>query len=160
MLFLDATLTPNRSLNPQTVNFVIVGVFCISLLASAYFLRLGAFPVVGFFGLDALALWAAFRWNMKRQSQATHIKIDHKNIYLQHFDGYGREKRAELPTAFTRVELAKQSAYTSQLSLSYGQRVLVIGQFLTTEEKSQFTDVLKASLQRARAHRFPSSEKK
>lgn len=156
MLFLDATLTPNRSLNPRTVNLVIAGVFCVSLLASAYFLQLGAFPVVGFFGLDALGLWFAFRWNMKRQSQRTNIKIDNENIYLQHFDGYGNEKRAQMPTAFTRVELAQQSAYDSQLSLSYGQRVLIIGQFLTRDEKAEFTDVLKASLLRARAFRYPA----
>ena len=153
MLFLDATLTPNRSLNHRTMNIIIACVFGISLLASISFYQMGAIPVVGFFGLDALAFWWALRWNMRRQSQATHIKIDNETIRLHHIDGRGREKHAELPTAFTRVGYDRQSKYQSHLSLAYGHRILIIGHFLTDEEKQGFADVLRQSLARARGHR-------
>lgn len=151
MIFLDATLTPNRSLNQRTFRIVLACIFGISLLVGTYFYTLGALPVAGFFGLDALALWWALKWNRRRQSQQTHIKIDNENIYLHHIDGSGQEKHAQLPTAFTRVTFEQDVRYRSSLSLAYGRRILIIGTYLTDDEKQGFATVLKRSLERARA---------
>jgi uncharacterized membrane protein len=51
----------------------IVGV--VSFLTGMAFLSMGAVPVIGFFGLDALAIWLAFRWSFRKQREETRIRI-------------------------------------------------------------------------------------
>ena len=58
-VYFDATLTPNTALSPRAFLVVmgLVGLF--SFVGGMMFLQLGAFPVIGWFGLDALAIWLA-----------------------------------------------------------------------------------------------------
>src|SRR5262245_64421538 len=57
----SALLTPHRSLN-RTGFLVLMGFVCvISFIAGMVFLIVGAWPVLGFFGLDVLAICGAFR---------------------------------------------------------------------------------------------------
>ena len=61
----SALLTPHRSLN-RTGFLVLMGFICVvSFAAGMVFLMLGAWPVVGIFGLDVLAIWWAFRINFR-----------------------------------------------------------------------------------------------
>ena len=61
----SALLTPHRSLN-RTGFLVLMGfVSVISFAAGLAFLLMGAWPVLGFFGLDVLAIYWAFRVNFR-----------------------------------------------------------------------------------------------
>ena len=62
---------PSGSPVPQdksrTGFFGLMGFVCaISFDAGITFLMMGAWPVLGFFGLDVLAIWWAFRVNYRR----------------------------------------------------------------------------------------------
>ena len=61
----DAVLTPHRSLGPKGFLIVMVGVSAISFAAGIAFLLKGAWPVFGFFGLDVLLVYLAFRANYR-----------------------------------------------------------------------------------------------
>src|SRR5205807_9491115 len=62
----SALLTPHRSLN-RTGFLVLMGfVSLISFAAGVGFLLIGAWPVFGFFGLDVLAIYWAFKVNFRR----------------------------------------------------------------------------------------------
>jgi uncharacterized membrane protein len=64
-VFMDATLTPHRSLSQKSFARLI-GLFALlNLLISAVFLAKGAFPVVIFLALDVGLLWMAFRMNYR-----------------------------------------------------------------------------------------------
>ena len=54
-----ATLTPHRSLTPTGKRVVIGLVAALALVPGFIFYVAGAWPVVGFMGLDVLAIWAA-----------------------------------------------------------------------------------------------------
>ena len=60
-----ALLTPHRSLSPKGFALLMAVLFCVSLASGLFFLSLGAWPVVGFFGLDVLLLYGAFRLNYR-----------------------------------------------------------------------------------------------
>ncbi|MGA9089758.1 MAG: DUF2244 domain-containing protein, partial [Bradyrhizobium sp.] len=71
----SALLTPHRSLN--RTGFLVVMAFAsvISFAAGLAFLLMGAWPVLGFFGLDLLAIYWAFRINFRRARASEEILV-------------------------------------------------------------------------------------
>ena len=62
----SALLTPHRSLNRTGFLVLMAFLSLISFAAGVVFLLMGAWPVFGFFGLDVLAIYWAFRINFRR----------------------------------------------------------------------------------------------
>ncbi len=58
-------LTPYRSLTPLAFRRFIIGFCCVNFALSLPFFFMGAWPVAGFMGLDALALYVAFKINFR-----------------------------------------------------------------------------------------------
>src|SRR3954454_15592307 len=71
----SALLTPHRSLN-RTGFLVLMAFLCaISFAAGLAFLLMGAWPVFGFFGLDVLAIYWAFRINFRHARASEEIAV-------------------------------------------------------------------------------------
>ncbi len=71
----SALLTPHRSLN-RTGFLVLMGFLTVvSFAAGVAFLMMGAWPVFGFFGLDVLAVYWAFRINFRRAKATEEISV-------------------------------------------------------------------------------------
>src|SRR5260370_7730407 len=62
----SALLTPHRSLNRTGFLVLMAFLSLISFAAGVAFLLMGAWPVFGFFGLDVLAIYWAFKINFRR----------------------------------------------------------------------------------------------
>ena len=59
-------ITPHRSLPNVGFLVLMIAVGVVSFVAGMFFLMLGAWPVFGFFGLDVLLIYWAFRINYAR----------------------------------------------------------------------------------------------
>ncbi|MEM9739356.1 MAG: DUF2244 domain-containing protein [Pseudomonadota bacterium] len=153
-IYMDAVLTPNDSLSPRAFQIVMGVTVIMSFLAGMMFLSMGAWPVIGFFGLDALALWFGFRLIRRRTRAETRVRVTADRVTLHHKDGNGGEKSAELPAAFARVELDEPVGPTSWLRIEHGQTAYIIGRFLTPKERESLAKGLRAALRRARAERY------
>ena len=71
----SALLTPHQSLN-RTGFLVLMGFLsAVSFAAGLAFLLMGAWPVVGFFGLDILVIHWAFRVNFHRAKATEEITV-------------------------------------------------------------------------------------
>jgi len=71
----SALLTPHRSLN-RTGFLVLMGfISVVGFAAGLAFLLMGAWPVMGFFGLDVLAIYWAFRVNFLRGRASEDISV-------------------------------------------------------------------------------------
>ena len=57
----SAVITPHRSLGPTGFVVLMAVISGISFIAGMVFLVAGAWPIFGFFGLDALLIYWAFR---------------------------------------------------------------------------------------------------
>ena len=66
----SALLTPHRSLNRTGFLVLMAFVSVVSFVAGIAFLVMGAWPVFGFFGLDVLVIYWAFRINFRRAGPA------------------------------------------------------------------------------------------
>src|SRR5919112_5684121 len=68
----SAVIRPHRSLSPQGFRIVMALVCLASLVAGIPFVVMGFWPVAGFFGLDFLGLYIAFRISY-RQGEAFEV---------------------------------------------------------------------------------------
>jgi uncharacterized membrane protein len=60
-----ALLTPHRSLGPAGFLILMAALGTASFITGIVFLLMGAWPVFGFFGLDVLLIYIAFRLNYR-----------------------------------------------------------------------------------------------
>ncbi|MDG1826593.1 MAG: DUF2244 domain-containing protein [Henriciella sp.] len=153
-IYMDASLTPNRSLSPRAFTIVMSIVAGVSFLAGLMFVSMGAFPVIGFFGLDALAIWLAFRWSFRSLKQETKVRVTADTIDVEHFEAGKIVKTASIPTIFARVRLELPERRPSELQLAYQQQAWVIGRFLTPGERKGFKRALEDAIRRAKDERF------
>ncbi len=155
-LYFEAVLTPNNSLTPRAFQVVVCVVGLASFFAGLAFWSMGALPVIGFLGVDAAALWVAFRSSRRTQSQETRISITAESIRMDHRSPAGDKKSAEVPTHFARVELDEPVTHNSWLRVEHGRKAFVIGRFLTPEERKSLAEALRAAIARAKRERFPA----
>lgn len=153
-VYLDAELRPNASLSDPAFLIVICLVGLFSFAAGILYLTVGAWPVMGFFGLDALAIWYAFRLSFRAQEQVTYVRVDESHVRLWHMQRGKPDKRADVPTAFVRVALDEPVTHNSFLTLQYGNRAWVIGRFLTLKKRKALAAELRAAIHAARNHTY------
>ena len=65
----SATITPHRSLGRKGFIIVMCAIGGISFIAGLVFLIAGAWPVMGFFGLDVLLVYWAFQRELPRRAR-------------------------------------------------------------------------------------------
>src|SRR6202046_368492 len=86
----SALLTPHRSLN--RTGFLVLMVFfgAVSFAAGVAFLLMGAWPVFGFFGLDVLVIYWAFRVNFRRAQATEEISVTPSELRVRRVNHRGR----------------------------------------------------------------------
>lgn len=155
-IYFDAVLTPNRSLSRHGFAIVMAMLGLVSFCFAIAFVSIGAFPVLGFFGLDALAIYLAFRWSFRQQREETRVTVTGRSLVLHHRKSDGTGRTVELPAAFTRVELDEPLTTTSWLRIAHGRTAFVIGRFLTPPERKSLATALRRAIVAARAERHPA----
>jgi uncharacterized membrane protein len=134
----DAILAPHRSLGPKGFLIVMVGVGVISFTAGIVFLLKGAWPVVGFFGLDVLLVYIAFKASYRSARLYETVRLAGDTLEVRRVTPSGRQTEWHFQPNWLRVEMDDPPAHDSELVLtSHGQRV-AIGAFLTAEERLDF----------------------
>src|SRR3954466_11462955 len=71
----SARLTPHRSLNRTGFLAVMLFLSAVSFVTGLVFLMMGAAPGFGFFGLDVLVIWWAFKANFRAAGHGEEIVV-------------------------------------------------------------------------------------
>ncbi len=150
-----AFLRPHRSLSPRWFNRMMLGLGVFSFAVGLGFLLSGAWPVVGFMGLDVLLLWWAFRVNYRRARQYEHVVLTREALSIERVTHYGEKRAWRFQPAWVRVELREPAESDTPLFLASHGRSLSIGSFLSAEEKQSLATALRAALLEARRPIFP-----
>ncbi len=143
--FLNLTIYPHRSLsrNGFIILMFIFGSIC--LIGGTIFWFLGAWPVFGFFGLDVLLVYLAFKLNYKSGRIYEKILIASKKLVISRGFPSGKLQQWSLDPYWTKVELVKQNNNT-QLIVSSGKKTVSIGSFLNKFDKKKLETKLKDSI--------------
>jgi len=147
----SALLTPHRSLNRTGFILVMAFLSVISFTAGIAFLIMGAWPVFGFFGLDVLAIYWAFRVNYRRAKASEEISVTPTELRVRRISHRGHVAEWVLNPLWVQVDqVAHEEFGIERLYLVSRGRRVSIGSFLSPDEKASFSSALKAGLAAAR----------
>src|ERR1700732_625453 len=147
----SALLTPHRSLN-RTGFLVLMGFLSVvSFAAGLAFLLMGAWPVLGFFGLDVLAIYWAFRINFRRGQGSGEISGTPSELRVRRVMHRGHVVEWVLNPLWVQLDRTVHAEFGIErlYLVSKGRRVS-IASFLGPDEKESFAKALTAALQAAK----------
>jgi uncharacterized membrane protein len=147
----SALLKPHRSLNRAGFLVLMGFVIVVSFAAGFAFLLMGAWPVLGFFGVDVIAIYWAFRINFHRAKASEEITITHSELRLRRVSHRGHVVEFVLNPLWVQLDRKTHPEFGVEklYLLSRGRRVSV-GNFLSPDEKASFSKALMTALQAAR----------
>lgn len=149
-LHFDAVLRPNRSLGP-TGFLVLMGILTlVSFVAGVVFTLMGAWPVFGFFGLDVVLVYLAFRRNYYSGRLTETIRLDDDTLEVIRTQPNGAARRWTFQPYWLRLTEPDPEREDSQIILSSHGRRLIIGSFLAPEERVDLARALALALARQR----------
>jgi len=150
MLF-SARLTPHRSLG--RTGFVVLMSFLsiVSFAAGVAFWLMGAWPVLGFFGLDVLAIYWAFRVNFRRAEASEEIVVTASELRVRRVSHRGHIVEWVFNPLWVQLDRKTHAEFGIErlYLVSRGRRVS-IGNFLGADEKASFAKALMVALQAAK----------
>src|SRR5271154_4837153 len=100
----SALLTPHRSLNRTGFLLVMLFLSAVSFVAGIAFLLMGAWPVFGFFGLDVLAIYWAFKINFRRAHAREEISVTPSELRLRRVSHRGHVIEFVLNPLWVRLD--------------------------------------------------------
>ncbi len=147
----SALLTPHRSLNRTGFLVLMALLSLVSFGAGLAFLLMGAWPVFGFFGIDALMIYWAFRINFRRARASEEISVTLSELRVRRVSHRGHVVEWVLNPLWVRLDQQADEEFGIQrLYLVSRGRHVSVGSFLGPQEKASFAKALTAALQAAR----------
>ncbi|MBI3701370.1 MAG: DUF2244 domain-containing protein [Afipia sp.] len=147
----SALVTPHRSLSRTGFIAVMGFMTLVSFSAGVAFLMMGAWPVFGFFGLDVLLVYWAFKINFRHAKATEEITITHTEIRVRRVSHRGHAMEWTLNPLWVQLDKKTHEEYGIEklYLLSRGRR-LSVGSFLGPDEKASFAHALSAALNAAK----------
>ena len=150
-LFED-TLRPHRSLGPAGFRALMIAAICATTALSVPFYLMGAWPVVGFLGLDVAAIYFAFRLNFHAARACEHFRLTYFELTFARISAAGKRREWRLTPAWVRLERVDDEDYGPQrLTLHSRGRSWRIASGVGPERKAQFAGEFARALRQARS---------
>jgi uncharacterized membrane protein len=147
----SAVLTPHLSLGPRGFMVLMGAVCAVSFGTGLLFYLLGAWPVIGFMGLDVVLIYVAFKLNFRALRLYETVDLTTHALTVTRVEPSGRAHSWSFNPYWVRVTLEPRIGRSTQLSLaSHGNR-LVFASFLTDDEREDFALALSTALSSARS---------
>lgn len=143
-------LTPYRSLSPSGFLIFMAVLAAVSFVTGLVFAWIGAWPVLGFFGLDVAIVYVAFRLNYRSGRLYETVEVLPHSLTLQRVHPSGKTETYEFQSYWARILLATGADGRSSLRVASHGREIIFGAFLTNEERASLADELRAALRTAR----------
>jgi uncharacterized membrane protein len=142
------TLRPNRSLTREGVLAIIAIVVVLNISASVMFLVAGAWPILGFMGLDVAIIWWALRKNWVDGERFEKIQIHGDELTLKRFPVVGAETELRFNKRWLRVDLEFDAAreIVGRLFLKYRDQRFEVGSFLGADDRQSLANALRSVL--------------
>ena len=117
----EAVITPHRSLGRRGLRNLVVALVLLSALVAVGLFLAGAWPVIGFTGIEAaLAIWLLYRHAAVEGEAEMLILSDHGLHVVK--TTRGRRTELKLPVAWLRAGLEERPGRTPALMLRGGDR--------------------------------------
>jgi uncharacterized membrane protein len=146
----SAMLTPHRSLGPKGFMVLMSAVCLVSFGTGLLFYLIGAWPVVGFMGLDVLLIYVAFKLNYRAARLYETVDLTPAALTVIRVQPSGKAQVWNFNPYWVRLKLEERVGRSTELSIaSHGNR-LVFATFLTDSEREDFAQALSTALYTAK----------
>ena len=147
----SAVLTPYRSLGGHEFWVFMVLAALLMVVAGIVFLVVGAWPVMGFFGLDVGLLYLAFRANYRDARAYEEVTVTPSALTVKKFSPGGEIAEWSANPLWVRLDREVHAEFgVRRLALVTAGRAIAIAGFLGPDEKASFASALAAALGEAK----------
>lgn len=146
-----AVLWPHRSLGPRGFQSLMLAVAIASTFMSLPFFMIGAWPVVGFLGLDVLLIFLAFRWSYRTARAREEVSLSLLELSVKKTSHWGRTSEFRFNPAWVRLHREEDDEYgLTRLAIAEQRRMVDVGGFLAPVERADFAKAFSAALNQAK----------
>ena len=147
----SAVLTPHRSLGRTGFIVLMCLIGGISFVAGLVFFIAGAWPVMGFFGLDVLLVYIAFKVSYRSAAAYEQVTMTASTLTVRKVSHRGKVAEWTLNPVWCRLQREGHEEFGIErlFLVSHGRR-LPVATFLGPAEKANFANALSAALGEAR----------
>ncbi len=149
---LDTVLTPHRSLGQRGLVIIMAVVSTVSFAAGLTFYLIGAWPVVGFLGLDVLLVYIALRANLRHARARERLRLTDEAMVIERTSHRGVSRSVSLQPYWLRVHMDDPVEHSQVWLTSHGRRVAV-GSFLGPVQRLILAGELRRALAKMREPR-------
>lgn len=147
-----AEIRPHRSLGARGF-LVVMGAFALlSGLISIPFYLLGAWPVVGFLGLDVVALWIAFRLSFRQARACEQVVLSYVELLVRKVSAKGLAREWRFNPLWVRIESETDEDFgMTRLAIAARGARLDLAEPLSPHERAEFAESFGRALATAKA---------
>jgi uncharacterized membrane protein len=147
----SAVLTPHRSLGRTGFVVLMCLIGGISFVAGLVFFIAGAWPVMGFFSLDVLLVYIAFKVSYRSAAAYEQVTMTPSTLTVRKVSHRGKIAEWTLNPVWVRLQREANEEFGLErlFLVSHGRR-LPVATFLGPAEKASFASALSAALGEAR----------
>ena len=150
--FFRALLTPHRSLGRTGFLVVMGAVLFGSAVTGAIFLAHGAWPVLGFCGLEVLALYVAFRLNYRAARAREEVSLSRIALDIRKTAPSGRTEEHRFNPFWACFSVARHDEIgITGMEVEAQGRHVPIGGFLNPDDRESFATAFSRALATAKA---------
>jgi len=147
----EAISTPPRSLSDRGMAWLCALAGLGAALPAGLFLLLGAWPVLGFLGIEVTAVLFLVALHRRWSAAAVEtVRLTEGRLRIACADGRGGRMALELDPYWTRLEVRERPDGSTTLRLVSRNRGVEVGRYLAPAEKHDLAGALGAALRRYR----------
>ncbi len=146
-----AILHPHRSLSQRGFLILLGFIGIVSLVSGIAFTMLGAWPVLGFYGLDVLALYVAFKINYRSGKAYELVELSPDILKITQVHASGKSRSFDFNPYWVKVLVNEWPDGSADLKLASHGSEFEFARFLNPDEKKDFARALRDALTMTRA---------
>lgn len=156
-IYFDAELRPHRSLGPSGFAIVMTVATGFGFVIGVTFMMVGAWPILGFCGLEILGLYIAFRMNYRAGMRREYVRVSDRGLQVRYLAPNGRIRDWESEPSWLRIDVENPRRGAGRITLSSHGRQTSIASFLTHTERTELAEALESAIRDYRAAPYPGS---
>lgn len=150
--FFEALLKPHRSLGRTGFTILIGALFFAWAVTGIIFLSHGAWPVFGFFGLDVVAIYVAFRLNYRAARACEEVSVSRTELHIRKISPSGKSEQHRFNPFWARFSVARHAEIgITRMAVESRDKSVPIGSFLNPDDRESFANAFSRALATAKA---------
>lgn len=156
-LFFERVLRPHCSLPSHGFHVLMLILGLISLAVGIGFVSIGAWPVVGFFGLDVALVYIALRLSYRSARRSETIRLFGDAFTVDRVSVRGERRVWRFQPFWLRVILEERADESNRLFVASHGRSMAIGDFVTPAVRRELAATIRVALKRWRDSLNPAA---